>query len=160
MLPYVQDLQKLGIKASVRMVDSAQYKRREDTFDFDIIVDNFAAVGIARQRAARLLGLGRRRQDGSRNTVGIKNPAVDKLIDKIVFAKDRDELVAATRALDRVLLWNFYVVPQWHYPFERVAYWDVFGRPAKLPSQTSALTQVWWFDADKQQGARRAHAGQ
>ena len=74
-----------------------------------------------------------------------------------MFAKDRDELVAATRALDRVLLWNYYVVPQWHYPFERVAYWDVFGRPDKLPSQTSALSQVWWFDADKQKalaGAR------
>ena len=82
---------------------------------------------------------------------------IDKLIDKVVFAKDRDELLAATHALDRVLLWNFYVVPQWHYPFERVAYWDVFGRPEKLPSQTSALSQVWWYDADKQKalaGAR------
>ena len=84
-------------------------------------------------------------KDGSRNTIGIKNPAVDKLIDDIVFAKDRPELVAATHALDRVLLWNYYVVPHWYYPYERVAYWDIFGRPAKLPSQTSAPTQVWWI---------------
>ena len=60
-------------------------------------------------------------------------------------AKDRADLVAATHALDRVLLWNYYVVPHWNYPYERLAYWDVFGRPAKLPSQTSALTQVWWI---------------
>lgn len=65
----------------------------------------------------------------------------------MVFAKDRAELVAATKALDRVLLWNFYVVPHWHYPFERLAYWDIFGRPEKLPSQRSAVMQVWWIDA-------------
>ena len=85
-LPYVQNLQKLGIKASVRMVDSAQYKRREDGHDYDIIVDTFAPVELARQRAARFLGLSRGRPDGSRNTAGIKNPAIDKLIDKIVFS--------------------------------------------------------------------------
>lgn len=73
-----------------------------------------------------------------------------------MFAKDRDDLVAATHALDRVLLWNNYVVPHWHYPFERLAYWDIFGRPAKLPSQTAGLTQVWWFDADKAKAVQAA----
>jgi microcin C transport system substrate-binding protein len=156
-LPYVQDLQKLGIKASLRTVDSAQYKRREDAHDYDIIVDNFAQSESPGNEQRDFWGSAAASRDGSRNTAGIQNPAVDKLIDKVVFAKDREELLAATRALDRVLLWNFYVVPQWHYPFERVAYWDVFGRPATLPSQTSGLTQVWWFDADKQKalaGAR------
>ena len=89
-------------------------------------------------------------QAGSRNTAGIKNPAVDKLIDKIVFAKDREELVAATHALDRVLLWNYYVVPQWSRPAERVATWDMFGRPAKLPSQTSAAVAVGGSTPTKQ----------
>ncbi len=157
MLPYVQDLQKLGIKASVRMVDSAQYKRREDAHDYDIIIDNFAQSESPGNEQRDFWGSIAADRDGTRNTAGIKNPAVDKLIDKVVFAKDREELLAATHALDRVLLWNFYMVPQWHYPFERVAYWDVFGRPAKLPSQTSALSQTWWFDADKQKalaGAR------
>jgi microcin C transport system substrate-binding protein len=156
-LPYVQDLQKLGIKASLRTVDSAQYKRREDGHDYDIIVDNFDQSESPGNEQRDFWGSAAAGRDGSRNTAGIQNPAVDKLIDKVVFAKDREELLAATRALDRVLLWNFYVVPQWHYPFERVAYWDVFGRPATLPSQTSALSQVWWFDADKQKalaGAR------
>ena len=156
-LPYVQDLQKLGINASIRMVDSAQYKRREDAHDYDIITDNFAQSESPGNEQRDFWGSAAADRNGSRNTAGIKNPAVYKLIDKVVFAKDREELLAATHALDRVLLWNFYVVPQWHYPYERVAYWDVFGRPATLPSQTSALSQVWWFDADKQKalaGAR------
>ena len=155
-LPYVQDLQKLGINASTRMVDSAQYKRREDTHDYDIIVDNFPQSESPGNEQRDFWGSAAADRDGTRNTAGIKNPAIDKLIDKIVFAKDREDLLAATHALDRVLLWNFYVVPQWHYPFERIAYWDVFGRPAKLPSQTSALMQTWWFDADKQKALTAA----
>ena len=118
--------------------------------DYDIIVDNFAQSESPGNEQRDFWGSAAADRDGSRNTAGIKNPAVDKLIDKVVFAKDREELLAATHALDRVLLWNFYVVPQWHYPYERIAYWDVFGRPEKLPSQTSALSQIWWFDADKQ----------
>lgn len=148
-LPYVKDLETLGIKASVRVVDSSQYKQREDRRDFDIIVDNFAQSESPGNEQRQFWGSESADKDASRNTAGIKNPAIDKLIDKIVFAKDRAELVAATRALDRVLLWNFYVVPQWHYPFERFAYWDIFGRPAKLPSQTSAPIQVWWIDEGK-----------
>ena len=88
-------------------------------------------------------------QEGSRNAIGIKNPAVDKLVDRIIFAKDRAELVAATRALDRVLLWNHYVVPQWYYPFERIVSWDRFGRPERMPRQTTALDRTWWYDPAK-----------
>ena len=83
---------------------------------------------------------------GSRNLIGIKDPAVDKLIDRVVFAKSREELVAATRALDRVLLWNNYVVPQWFFPFERIAIWDKFGHPKVLPSSGAHVEQVWWYD--------------
>ena len=86
-------------------------------------------------------------KEGSRNAIGIKNPAIDKLIDKIILAKDREDLVAATRALDRVLLWNHYAVPQFHAPFERLAMWDMFRRPDKLPSRNSSFMQVWWYDA-------------
>jgi microcin C transport system substrate-binding protein len=155
-LPYVQDLQKLGINASLRVVDSAQYKRREDTHDYDIIVDNFPQSESPGNEQRDFWGSAAADRDGTTNTAGIKNPAVDKLIDKIVFAKDREDLVAATRALDRVLLWNFYVVPQWHYPYERIAHWDIFGRPEKTPSQTSAMLQTWWIDADKQKALAAA----
>ena len=88
-------------------------------------------------------------QPGSRNTIGIKNPAVDMLIDKVIFAKDRADLVAATHALDRVLLWNFYVVPQFTYPFSRYARWDRFSH-AELPKYArSGLPALWWYDAEK-----------
>lgn len=149
-LPYAKNLETLGIKASVRVVDAAQYKQREDKRDFDIIVDTFAQSVSPGNEQRQFWGSASADVDGSRNTAGIKNAAIDKIIDKIVFAKDREELVAATKALDRVLLWNFYVVPHWHYPYERLAWWDKFGRPAKLPSQTSAPMQVWWMDPDKQ----------
>ncbi len=155
-LPFVKELEIFGIKASARIVDSAQYKQREDKRDFDIIVDNFAQSVSPGNEQREFWGSEAADKDGSRNTIGIKNPAIDKLIDKVVFAKDRAELVAATKALDRVLLWNHYVVPHWHYPFERLAWWDKFGRPAKLPSQTSAPMQVWWYDAEKAKAVQAA----
>jgi microcin C transport system substrate-binding protein len=155
-LPYVQDLQRLGIKASVRLVDSAQYKRREDGHDYDIIVDNFPQSESPGNEQRDFWGSAAADKDGSRNTAGIKNPAIDKLIDKIVFSTDRADLVAATRALDRALLWNYYAVPHWHYPYERLAYWDIFGRPQTLPSQTAALMQTWWIDAEKQKALAAA----
>jgi microcin C transport system substrate-binding protein len=155
-LPYVQDLQRLGIKASVRMVDSAQYKRREDGHDYDIIVDNFPQSESPGNEQRDFWGSTAADKDGSRNTAGIKNPAIDKLIDKIVFSTDRADLVAATRALDRALLWNYYAVPHWHYPYERLAYWDIFGRPQTLPSQTAALMQTWWIDPEKQKALAAA----
>ena len=157
-LPYVQDLQRLGIKASVRMVDGAQYKRREDAHDYDIIVDNFPQSESPGNEQRDFWGSAAADKDGSRNTAGIKNPAIDKIIDKIVFSKDRADLVAATKALDRALLWNYYVVPHWHYPYERLATWDIFGRPQKLPSQTAALLQTWWIDPDKQKALETARS--
>ena len=87
---------------------------------------------------------------GSRNVIGIKNAAIDKLIDRLIYARDREDLVAATKALDRVLLWNHYVVPQWNYPKVRTARWDRFGRPPELPKYgQSGFPSLWWFDADK-----------
>ena len=149
-LPYVADLKKLGIQAGLRVVDPTQYEQRERSYDFDVIVDTFSQSQSPGNEQRDFWGSASADVPGSRNTTGIKNKAIDKLIDKIVFAKDRTELVAATNALDRVLLWNHYVVPQWHYPFERVAYWNKFGRPGRLPKLSPAFLQVWWVDPDKQ----------
>jgi microcin C transport system substrate-binding protein len=157
-LPYVQNLKALGINASVRVVDDAQYKQREDNRDFDIIVDNFAQSNSPGNEQRDFWGSAAADKPGSRNTIGIKNPAIDTLVDKIVFAKDRADLVAATHALDRVLLWNYYVVPQWYYPYERIAYWDIFGRPKILPSQTAAMMQTWWIDPEKKKAVEAARA--
>jgi microcin C transport system substrate-binding protein len=144
--PFVQDLKLLGVKGSVRIVDPPQYKLREDTFDFDAIVDNFGQSLSPGNEQRDFWGSEAAGQQASRNTIGIRNPAVDTLIDAIVFAKDRAELIAACRALDRVLLWNHYVVPQWSYPYERLATWNIFGRPARLPSQSSSVVRTWWID--------------
>jgi microcin C transport system substrate-binding protein len=145
-LPFKTALEKLGVKASVRIVDTSQYQRRHDTFDFDIIVATFPQSESPGNEQREFWGASAADKEGSRNVIGIKNPAVDKLINKVILAQDREELVAATHALDRVLLWNYYVVPQWHFPFDRLAMWDMFRRPDKLPARSSSFLRVWWYD--------------
>ena len=146
-LRYIDDLKKLGVDASVRTIDSAQYQRRVRSFDFDIVISAFGQSISPGNEQRMYWSSEAAGMEGSRNVMGIKDPAVDKLIDKVIFAKDRADLIAATRALDRVLLWNYYLVPQWHYPFDRMAYWDKFKHPDKLPSQTPSFDRVWWLDA-------------
>ncbi len=144
--PYMRNLERLGIKTSLRVVDVPQYRRRLDTFDFGIIVGNFGQSQSPGNEQRNFWGSASADENGSRNLIGIKNPAIDKLIDKIIFARDRAELVAATNALDRVLLWNHYVVPQWFAPYARVAHWDRFGHPEKFPAQSVGFPSVWWWN--------------
>ncbi|MDX2265735.1 MAG: extracellular solute-binding protein [Hyphomicrobiales bacterium] len=143
-LPYTQSLERLGIKSTVRVVDAAQYEQRTDEFDFDIIVGGWANSESPGNEQRDFWGSEAADKQGSRNDIGVKNPAVDALIDKIIFAKDRETLIAASRALDRVLLWNHYLVPQWHTPTERVAYWRKFAHPETLPARSVGFLQVWW----------------
>jgi microcin C transport system substrate-binding protein len=149
-LRYAPGLERLGIDVRVRTVDDAQYENRLRQWDYDMIVANWGQSlspgneqrGYWTSQAAD--------QAGSRNVGGIKNPAVDALVDRVIFAKDRDDLIAASRALDRVLLWNDYVVPQWTYGKARTARWDRFGKPNKLPEYgVSAFPTIWWFDKEK-----------
>ncbi|MDE2601319.1 MAG: ABC transporter substrate-binding protein [Bradyrhizobium sp.] len=143
-------LERLGIAASIRIVDNAQYENRLRSFDFDIIIDVWAESLSPGNEQREYWGSQTADQPGSKNTIGIKNPAIDVLIDKVIFAKDRAGLVAATRALDRVLLWNFYVVPQFTYGFSRYALWDRFSHAEPLPKYgRSGLPFLWWWDADK-----------
>lgn len=147
---YKPSLERIGVTASVRIVDDAQYQNRLRSFDFDIIIDQWGESLSPGNEQREFWGSQAADQPGSRNTIGIKNPAVDVLIDKVIFAKDRAVLVAATKALDRVLLWNFYVVPQFTYPFSRYARWDRFSHAEPLPKYgRSGLPSLWWFDSDK-----------
>jgi microcin C transport system substrate-binding protein len=146
---YKPSLERLGVTVSIRVADDAQYQNRIRAFDFDIITDLWGQSLSPGNEQRDYWGSQAADQQGSRNTIGIKNPAVDALIDKVIFAKDRATLVAATRALDRVLLWNFYVVPQFTYGFMRYARWDRFSR-AELPKYArSGLPALWWYDAEK-----------
>ncbi len=149
-LPFVQNLKRLGISASVRTVDSAQYKNRLDNFDFDMVVDVKPESLSPGNEQREFWGSASADQPGSANLAGVKNPAVDRLIAELVAAPDRPALVARTHALDRVLLWNHYVVPQWNYTKVRTARWDRFGRPSELPKYgQSGWPSLWWFDAER-----------
>ena len=132
-LPFVKNLERLGIEATVRAVDPAQYQNRMDDFDFDMTVRELRPEPVAGQRAARVLGQRGRRHSRQPQLIGIKDPVVDQLVDRIIQAPTREDLVTATRALDRVLLWGHYVIPHWHSRVFRVAYWDKFGRPEINP---------------------------
>ena len=147
---YKPSLERIGVTTSIRTVDDAQYENRLRNFDFDIIVDVWPESLSPGNEQREYWGSQTADQPGSKNTMGIKNPAVDALIDKVIFAKDRQGLVAATHALDRVLLWNFYLVPQFTYGFSRYAIWDRFSYADPLPKYArSGLPSLWWFDADK-----------
>jgi microcin C transport system substrate-binding protein len=142
-------LERIGVTASIRIVDDAQYENRLRSFDFDMIIDQWGESLSPGNEQREFWGSQMADRSGSKNTIGIKNPAVDALIDQVIFAKDRAGLVAATHALDRVLLWNFYVVPQFTYGFSRYARWDRFSH-AELPKYAhSGLPALWWYDAEK-----------
>lgn len=143
-------LERIGVAVSIRLADDAQYQNRVRSFDFDMIIDQWGQSLSPGNEQREFWGSKAADQPGSRNTIGIKNPAVDALIEQVIFAKDREGLVAATKALDRVLLWNFYVVPQFTYGFSRYARWDRFSHAEPLPKYgRSGLPTLWWYDADK-----------
>ena len=147
---YKPTLERLGITVTVRTVDEAQFTNRERNWDYDSITQVWGQSLSPGNEQRDFWSSAAADRVGSRNYVGIKNPAVDALIERVIFAKDRTELVAATRALDRVLLWNHYVVPQFTYNKTRAARWDRFGRPEKLPEYGSAsFPGIWWWDAER-----------
>jgi len=147
---YKPSLDRLGITVSVRTVDDAQYENRLRKWDFDIITNGWTESLSPGNEQRAYWGSAAADEPGSFNVIGIKNPAVDAMIEQVIFAKSRDDLVAATKALDRVLLWNYYVVPQWTYPYIRTARWDRFGHPETLPKYgMSGFPTVWWWDAAK-----------
>ncbi len=146
---YKTALDRLGIEVGLRIVDSSQYVNRVRDRNFDLIITGWAQSLSPGNEQRDFFGSESADREGSRNYAGIKNPAVDALIERIIFAKDRDELVAATKALDRVLLWNHYLVPTWNYGFTRTARWDRFGKPEKLPAYSFGFPDIWWFDRER-----------
>jgi microcin C transport system substrate-binding protein len=147
---YKPSLERLGITVSVRTVDEAQYENRLRSWDFDVVTYAWGEAGLPGSELRDYWGSEAAAQPGSRNVIGIENPAVDALIRLVLLAKHYDNLVAAVRALDRVLLWNHYVVPQWSYNKLRVARWDRFSHPDPLPKYgISGFPSLWWWDADK-----------
>ena len=144
-LPFVRNLERLGIEARVRSVEPAQYRKRMDDFDFDMTIESFGQSLSPGNEQRDFWSSAAAAIPGSRNTIGVKDPVVDELIELVIAAPDRETLIARTRALDRVLLWGHYVIPNWHIRAFRVAYWDRFGRPDKSPKYTLCV-ECWWVD--------------
>ncbi|ERF83636.1 MAG: hypothetical protein CFE30_30250 [Bradyrhizobium sp. PARBB1] len=154
---YKPYLERLGMTVSIRTVDSVQYQNRIRNFDFDITTAVWGQSLSPGNEQRDFFGSDAADRPGSRNRPGIKNPAVDALIERIIFAKDRADLVASCKALDRVLLWNCYLVPQFAAGFERAARWDRFSRPDPLPKYgVTGFPSLWWYDADKAAKIKRS----
>ncbi len=154
---YAENLKRLGVGVTIRTVDDVQYENRLRQWDFDIIVDGWPQSLTPGNELNDHFGSEAAGKVGSHNSIGVKNPAVDTLIARIIAAKERDEMNATARALDRVLLWNHYVVPQWTYGKVRSARWNRFGRPERLPEfGQSAFPTIWWWDEARAAKASRS----
>ena len=148
-LPYIRNLKRLGIDAVLRAVDSTQYKNRLDSYDYDMIVYVWGQSTSPGNEQRYFWGSTAADANGLQNYAGIKNPVVDELIEKIIEASDRKKLVAAVNALDRVLLWEYYVVPHWYVPETRLVFWDKFGMP-DVSVMKGVQMMTWWVDAEKE----------
>ena len=147
-LPLKNNLRRLGIKMKIRTVDQAQYKKRRDDFDFDMTVDNFGITHSPGNEQRDFWHSSNANVPGSRNHTGVKDPAIDEFVELIVTAPNRDALITRTKAFDRVLLWNHFVIPNWHINKFRVAYWDFFNRPKITPKYNLGL-MTWWVNTKR-----------
>jgi microcin C transport system substrate-binding protein len=149
-LPFTKNLERMGIIAHLRTVDPAQYEKRMDTFDYDMAVVTFPESLSPGNEQREYWGSAAADDEGSRNLLGIKNKVIDELIEELVRAPDRPSLIAHTRALDRVLQYGYYLIPNYHIAKFRVALWDKFRRPAISPKYAVGM-ETWWIDPAAEQ---------
>ena len=154
-LPFIRNLKRLGIEATARVVDSTQYVNRLRSFDYDMVVFVWGQSDSPGNEQRIFWSSQAASSPDSRNFAGVNDPVIDRLIEGVIEACSREDLVAWTRALDRALLWGFYVIPNWHLRADRVIYWDKYDRPdAAVKSGVS--TDLWWYDEEKATSLRRA----
>jgi microcin C transport system substrate-binding protein len=143
-LPFINNLKKLGIKANFRTVDPAQYQNRMNDFDYDMTVMSIGQSDSPGNEQRDFWSTAKADMPGSRNYMGVKDPVVDEIVEDLIKAKSREDLVAYTHALDRVLQWNFYLIPHWHIDHWRLVWWNKLEKPAKLSDLTPGVTDTWW----------------
>ncbi len=148
-IPYAQSLAKIGITLNVRSVDSSQFETRVRSRDFDMVYTGWGESNSPGNEQLDFWGSVAADHENSRNYAGIKDPAVDAIINRVIYNKGREDQVAAVKALDRVLLTNQYVIPSYALLPERIAYWNRFGHPDPYPKFAIGFPTVWWWDADK-----------
>jgi microcin C transport system substrate-binding protein len=149
--PFVRNLKKLGISSSIRTVDSSQYIKRLEDFDFDIMVHWFQQGMSPGNEQINYWHSSYADVKGSQNYAGVRNKAADAMVEKIISAKNKEELIYASRALDRILQWNFYTIPQWHSRTHRMIFWNKFGVPEIIPPYSLGYITTWWIDQQKEQ---------
>ncbi len=147
-LPFVRNLKRLGIDARVRLVDQSQYINRLRSFDYDMIVSGWGSSESPGNEQRGFWTSAAADSPAASNYAGVRDPVVDELVELVISAPDRESLVARTRALDRVLLYGYYVIPHWHLRMQRILYWDKFARPTLTP-KTGTSILYWWFDEAK-----------
>ena len=158
-LPFIHNLQRLGIDVRPRFVDPSQYVNRLRSFDFDMILAGWGESESPGNEQRSFWGSNAADSPASRNLVGIKDPVIDELIELVIKAPSRESLVARTRALDRVLLWHHFVIPNWHLRKQRLLYWDKFSRPEQTPKFGTSWS-FWWFDQAKADRLQRRLASE
>ncbi len=155
-MPYIKNLATIGLEATLRIVDPIQYQARRDDFDFDMTISRFGFSTIPGDSLRSFFSSNAAATRGSNNLAGMADPAIDALIDKIVAAGTRPELVTACRALDRVIRAGRYWVPQWNKGSHWIAYWDQFAHPEKKPGFSRGAPETWWHDPARAAKADRA----
>jgi microcin C transport system substrate-binding protein len=143
-LPFIQNLQRIGVKANFRTIDAAQYQNRMNDFDFDMTVLTIAQSDSPGNEQRDFWASDKADMKGSRNYIGIKNPAIDAIVEDLIKAQSEEDLTAYCHALDRVLQWNYYLIPHWHNDKWRLAWWNKLQRPEKLSGLTPAISDTWW----------------
>jgi microcin C transport system substrate-binding protein len=149
-IPFKKNLERIGITANIRIVDVSQYQKRIENYDFDMTSTVWGQSLSPGNEQRDFWSSGSADKPGTRNFAGIKDPVVDALVSRVITAPDRAGLVAACRALDRVLLWGYYAIPHWHIRTYRVAYWNKFGRPSVKPKYALGFPDTWWIDGEKE----------
>jgi microcin C transport system substrate-binding protein len=149
LMPFIQNLGRLGIQANLRIVDAAQLKSRTEAFDFDVVGEALPGQSTPGVDLRIIYTSAAAAQNGSRNLAGIADPAVDAMVETIATAKSRAELNTACRALDRILRAGHYWVPMWYRDTAWIAYWDAFSRPDRQPRLGVGAPGTWWWDEGK-----------
>jgi microcin C transport system substrate-binding protein len=148
-MTFIKNLGVVGIEATLRLVDPVQFRKRMDDFDFDLVVQRFNFSSTPGDSLRSYFSSQAAALKGSQNLAGISDPVIDALIERIIAADSRAKLVTACKALDRVIRAGRYWVPHWYSASHRIAYWDVFGRPATKPRYARGIPETWWYDRGK-----------
>jgi microcin C transport system substrate-binding protein len=148
-MPFIKNLNTLGIEATLRIVDPVQMQNRRNDFDFDVVIQRFGFSATPGDSLRSFFSSQAANLKGSQNLAGIADPAIDAMIEKVIAAENRQALVTACRALDRLIRAGRYWIPHWYKASHWIAYWDVFGRPPTKPRYARGILETWWYDPEK-----------